>query len=1413
MAKDMFDVSDDAWGMPQEAVKEFTDREDPQEAFERKFRVLRENWKKSYYVLCYYGIGGIGKTCFVNKLCRVIRGVEGNELRLLDKIDCNYIRYDFGAEKSGTDKLSILLSFRKQLGEADKDFKFFRFDSAVLLYAKRSGVSIEKDETAKALLEGNPWLDAVLSTVGTVPGIGWVSGVIQAINKSAKTVRDSVSKHMDEARYRYHLNEIDSLEMPELLKKLHEYFILDMRYNMQQVATKPVIVFMDTYERYIDTLNREISMITEDYWLRKGNRSVIRSIPGILWVITGREKLYWAEDDAWGEPKAEGQLSQMSEEEKDALAETHLEQHLLGDLCQKDATGFLKKAGITNDALCIQLYKLTNGTPLFLDICVDTYYDLCSEGIPTEPEQFGEDLTQLISRYLSNMTNENREMTYFLACLGKWNNEDVQRIAKEATTLRWYTYAKYESFVEHSFIIKNPNGSYYMHETVRSAALKNADEEIVEEIGRIKLSVLQEKVEADQTLEDNETFAEYIKELAKKHLSYEEFCEHYLGVVFKKVISLLKVSKLDDFYIPAKELFSMVTNLYPGTKAEYIVRIAYGVTLNVAGYAKEALEVVSEVPLESSAVGVSGKGWREIKLQIAKIYFDNGMYQKSVDIGEKILEERKQLLGKEHPDTLRAMNELASFYSKNGEKKKALELFEQTLELKKCVLGKEHPDTLRVMFDLAWFYEENKEYGKAEELAEHTLELQKMILGEEHSDTIKSMLSLCNFYSKENIKKQELEEQTLEIMTRAYGKEHPLALTLMGNLACSYARNKENQKALELFEQTLELRRRVLGEEHPDTLSAMGYLAASYGENGDYRKGMELLEHTLELQKRILGEEHPDTWTTMGNLIFSYRENEEITKVLSLAEQLFELKKRVRGEEHPDTLLAMGILADSYRDNGEHRKAMELYEQTLELMRRVHGAEHPDTLQVMSSLIILCRENDEKTKALDFSEQLLELEKRVHGEEHPDTLLAMGNLANSYAENGEKEKALKLREQTLELMKRVLGEKHLNTLKAMGSLASSYGDNGEHRKALELNEQTLVLEKQVLGEDHPSTLGTMNNLALSYGKNGEKGKELELQEQTLEKMKRVLGEDHPNTLVAMNNLANSYGVSGKYKKAQELYEQIAEVKKRVLIEEHPENGKLESLVEEIEKMEILADVLEVYQARERSMQPVPPTPEERKVAELRALLEEQNNPTFQCELAARHLEGRGIELSAKKALELYRMAAEQGSCAALFCQAILHLQGRGTKQDEHAAFDLFEKAAEQNHANAQFMISMFYGTGRGVEKDEALAAQWYEKALQNGQLKKAYDINRLFLDCEDARSNLGLLVAWHEHTSYQEFPISRCNFGYMYETGRGVEADIERAKEWYEKAAGQGDAVAAKLLEDLKKPGLFGKLFGKPRKK
>jgi eukaryotic-like serine/threonine-protein kinase len=59
------------------------------------------------------------------------------------------------------------------------------------------------------------------------------------------------------------------------------------------------------------------------------------------------------------------------------------------------------------------------------------------------------------------------------------------------------------------------------------------------------------------------------------------------------------------------------------------------------------------------------------------------------------------LLGADHPDTLRSMNNLAAAYVSAGRLDKALPLHEETLKLRQAKLGPEHPDTLRSMHDLA----------------------------------------------------------------------------------------------------------------------------------------------------------------------------------------------------------------------------------------------------------------------------------------------------------------------------------------------------------------------------------------------------------------------------------------------------------------------------------------------------------------------------------------------------------------------------------------------------------------------------------------------------------------------------------------------------------------------------------------
>ena len=41
---------------------------------------------------------------------------------------------------------------------------------------------MEKDKDATSLLEKSPWLSGAVTAVGSIPLIGWISGVIQAMD-------------------------------------------------------------------------------------------------------------------------------------------------------------------------------------------------------------------------------------------------------------------------------------------------------------------------------------------------------------------------------------------------------------------------------------------------------------------------------------------------------------------------------------------------------------------------------------------------------------------------------------------------------------------------------------------------------------------------------------------------------------------------------------------------------------------------------------------------------------------------------------------------------------------------------------------------------------------------------------------------------------------------------------------------------------------------------------------------------------------------------------------------------------------------------------------------------------------------------------------------------------------------------
>jgi len=204
----------------------------------------------------------------------------------------------------------------------------------------------------------------------------------------------------------------------------------------------------------------------------------------------------------------------------------------------------------------------------------------------------------------------------------------------------------------------------------------------------------------------------------------------------------------------------------------------------------------------------------------ATIYLEKcGLYRKAANWNERIWDQKKIILGEEHPSTLSSMGNLASTYWNQGRWKEAEELEVRVMETRKRVLGEEHPDTLTSMNNLASTYRDQGRWKEAEELGVRVMETRKRVLGEEHRDTLTSIANLAATYRNQGRWKEaeELQVRVMETYLRVLGEEHPDTLTSMSNFAFILKDKGEGEKAIALMEECVGKQKQVLGQEHPVT--------------------------------------------------------------------------------------------------------------------------------------------------------------------------------------------------------------------------------------------------------------------------------------------------------------------------------------------------------------------------------------------------------------------------------------------------------------------------------------------------------------------------------------------------------------------------------------------------------------------
>jgi TPR repeat protein len=161
-----------------------------------------------------------------------------------------------------------------------------------------------------------------------------------------------------------------------------------------------------------------------------------------------------------------------------------------------------------------------------------------------------------------------------------------------------------------------------------------------------------------------------------------------------------------------------------------------------------------------------------------------------------------------------------------------------------------------------------------------------------------------------------------------------------------------------------------------------------------------------------------------------------------------------------------------------------------------------------------------------------------------------------------------------------------------------------------------------------------------------------------------------------------------------------------------------------------------------------------------------------------------------------------------YCQQIpgwsLYEQaGQRFQSGDHAgAARLALQAAEAGNPVAQYRLAGLYGHGDGMPRNSAAALRWLKAAasqnepLAENDLGQIYEYGRSKYDVDD---DWDLAAKMWLASASQGWSLGEFAMGRAYQYGIGVPLDLNKAINWYDKAAAQGHGQAvyfAKYLRD-----------------
>ena len=243
-----------------------------------------------------------------------------------------------------------------------------------------------------------------------------------------------------------------------------------------------------------------------------------------------------------------------------------------------------------------------------------------------------------------------------------------------------------------------------------------------------------------------------------------------------------------------------------------------------------------------------------------------------------------RILGRGHPDTLAADEQLAGAYLAAGQAAQAVSWFRWVLAERVRVLGPDHPSAIAARRDLGHALVTANQAAGAVTVLDRAVGGYERVRGPDQLDTLGARDELAAAYQAAGQFADAIRigQHTLASRERLQGAEHPDTMTTRLRLAGALLADGSTRAALSCYRRVLADRERALGPDHLDTIAVRAALGSACQSAGRMAAALQFDEQARAGYQRALGADHPDTLASSANLAHAYYAVGRVTDAMVL---------------------------------------------------------------------------------------------------------------------------------------------------------------------------------------------------------------------------------------------------------------------------------------------------------------------------------------------------------------------------------------------------------------------------------------------------------------------------------------------------------------------------------------------------